>query len=335
MRGVCITLLLTLIATGLFGQDTKKQQQPFILSYTPPDPSSPVPGEMLRKLAVQIELLCKVAGIPQPFTGTGFLVGISVPPVEEHRAFQYLVTNRHVVECWDESNHPQEVVSTSVRINTQNGGAITFPLAGTVDGKPSWFFPNDDSVDLAVSSVNPPSEPKLDVMIVPLDQIATRDSFRQHRIGEGSTVIVTGTFVQFPGERKFQPVLRQGILSMIPDEPMKTTTGKLGTVYLADVHVFGGNSGSPVLAKPQDDMMHTGELWLIGLVSGYYFEKADSKMEIAVTVKGETAANSGIAMIVPVDEVKKLIETNPVLKGFRDAYLATLPNKSPTAPHNP
>jgi hypothetical protein len=335
MRDLLLTLLLPLIATGLFGQDTKKQPQPFLMTYTPPDPSSPVPGETLRKLAVQIELLCKRAGIPQPFTGTGFVVDIVVPPMEEHREFLYLVTNRHVAECWDEANHPQKVVSTNVRINNQNGGATTFSLAATVGGMPNWFFPDDDSVDLAVSPINPPSDSKLDLITIPLDQMATRDLFRQHRIGEGSTVVVTGTFVQFPGEHKFQPVLRQGILSMIPDEPMKTTTGKLGTVYLADVHVFGGNSGSPVLAKPQDDMMHAGELWLIGLVSGYYFEAADSKMEIAVTVKGETAANSGIAMIVPIDEVKKLIESNPVLKGFRDAYLATLPNKSPAAPHNP
>jgi hypothetical protein len=34
---------------------------------------------------------------------------------------------------------------------------------------------------------------------------------------------------------------------MIPDEPMMTTTGKLGSLYLGDVHIFGGNSGSPVL----------------------------------------------------------------------------------------
>jgi hypothetical protein len=78
-----------------------------------------------------------------------------------------------------------------------------------------------------------------------------------------------------------------------------------------------------------------GDNWLIGVVSGYYFEKADSTMEIAVTVKGETAANSGVAMIVPADELKKLIENNSVLKGFRDAYLSTLKNVSPPAPHTP
>ena len=333
-RALPVTLLLALIATGLFGQETKKP--PHLLSYTAPDPSSPVPGETLRKLSVQLELLCKVNGLPQSFTGTGFLVGIEVPPAEKHQSFDYLVTNRHVAECWDEANNPREVVLTNVRMNTQDGRAVTLPLNGiNGSGKPSWFFPTDDSVDLAVTPVKPPDSPKLDVMFIGLDSIVVRDSFRQYRIGEGSTVMVTGTFVQFPGQRRFQPILRQGILSMIPDEPMKTTTGKPGTVYLADVHVFGGNSGSPVFPKPQDDITHMGDIWLIGVVSGYYFEKADSRMEIAVTVNGETSANSGIAMIVPAEEVKKLIENNPALKGYRDAYLSTLKNASPPAPHSP
>lgn len=333
-RALPLTLFAASIATALVSQETKRPAQ--LLTYTAPDPASPVPGETLRKLSVQVELLCKVDGLAQSFTGTGFLVGIEVPPAEQHRSFQYLVTNRHVAECWDEKNHPQEVISTNVRMNTQNEGAVIFPLNGFGGGgKPSWFFPTDDSVDLAVTPFRLPDNPKLDVMLIGFNTFAVRDSLRQHRIGEGSPVIVTGTFVQFPGEHKFQPILRQGILSMIPDEPMKTTTGKSGSVYLADVHVFGGNSGSPVFAKPQDDITHMGDIWLIGVVSGYYFEKADSKMEIAVTVHGETAANSGIAMIVPADEVKKLIEDNPILKGYRDAYLSGLKSVTPPTPHTP
>jgi Trypsin-like peptidase domain len=317
--GLPLTLLITLMTTALFGQDAKSRPQ--ILSFTAPDPSSPVPGEMLRKLAVQLGVLCKVADRPQPFTGTGFLVGVPSTPAEAHQSFEYLVTNRHVAECWDVANHPQEVLSTNVRLNTQGGGAVTLPLNGLDgSGKASWFFPTDESVDLAVTPVHLPDDLKPDVLLIAFDSFASRDSFRQHRIGEGSTVIVAGTFVQFPGERRFEPILRQGILSMVPDEPMKTTTGKPGTVYLADIHVFGGNSGSPAFAKPQDDITHMGDNWLIGVVSGYYYEKADAIMEVAITAKGEAAANSGVAMIVPADEVKKLIENNPELKRLRDAY---------------
>ena len=291
-RTAILTLMLALMAIGATGQSPKGGGQ--ILAYTPPDPTSPVPGELLRKLAVQIILSCKVSGrpLPQIMTGTGFLVGIPVPPAEKNLSFDYLVTNRHVAECWDATNHPQEVVSIATRMNQQNGEAAVLQLNGS--GNAKWFFPGNDSVDLAITPLSLPSNLAWDVAVLGFDSFATRDSLRQHRIGEGSTVAVTGVFVQFPGQRKFEPILRQGILSMIPDEPLMTTTGKLGTVYLADVHVFGGNSGSPVLASPQDDVMHAGQRWLIGLVSGYYFETADSKMEIAVTIDGETQANSGV-----------------------------------------
>jgi hypothetical protein len=334
MRQVLIfTLMISMMVTGLSGQNQKAGVT--LLKYAPPDPTSPVPGELVRKLPVQISLSCKQndQALLQPFVGTGFLVRIKVPPADKDVAFYYLVTNRHVAECWNETNHPQQVVSIGVRINTQDSGAVSLLLNS--NGNTNWFYPDDDSIDLAVTPFQLPINLKPDIIVLDFDSFATRESLRQHRIGEGSTIIITGYFLQFPGQRRFQPILRQGILSMIADEPMMTTTGRLGTVYLADVHIFGGNSGSPVLAMPQDDVIHAGEHWFIGIVSGYYFEKADARMEIATTVKGETAANSGVAMIVPADEVKKLIEDNHILKGYRDAYLSTLQKESPAVPHVP
>ena len=119
-----------------------------------------------------------------------------------------------------------------------------------------------------------------------------------------------------------QPLdVRQGILSMIPDEPMMTTTGKLGTLYLADVHIFEGNSGSPVLVSAQDGVLHIGEYHFLGVISGYYFENEDFTLEIATTVKAVAHANSGVAMIVPADAVKDLIENDRELKSQRNAYV--------------
>jgi hypothetical protein len=36
---------------------------------------------------------------------------------------------------------------------------------------------------------------------------------------------------------------------MLPSENMDTTLGKKGHIYLADVHTFGGNGGSPVIVN--------------------------------------------------------------------------------------
>ena len=137
-----------------------------------------------------------------------------------------------------------------------------------------------------------------------------------------SPIILAGYFYQFPGEKKSQAIVRQGVLSMLPDEPMMTTTGKLGDVYLGDVHIFGGNSGSPVLVA--GDVLAMEGYRLLGVVSGYYFEDADFNLEISTTVRGTTHGNSGIAMIVPADYLKSLLD-DPAIKGPRDAYLSRLP----------
>jgi hypothetical protein len=76
--------------------------------------------------------------------------------------------------------------------------------------------------------------------------LATRDFLTANYIGEGSKIIFAGFFYQLPDTHRLQPVIREGILSMMPDEPIKTTTGKPATLYLGDIHSFGGNSGSPV-----------------------------------------------------------------------------------------
>jgi hypothetical protein len=173
----------------------------------------------------------------------------------------------------------------------------------------------DESVDLAAMPVKLPDSAL--ITLITVSDFATRDYLHNHRIAEGSPILLAGYFYQFPGERRFEPIIRQGVLAMIPDEPMITTTGKPGTMYLGEVHIFGGNSGSPVMVSP--DWLGVGGYHLLGVVSGYYFENEDFSLEIATTVKGIEHANSGITMIVPVDLLKSLLDA-PRLREARDHY---------------
>ena len=168
----------------------------------------------------------------------------------------------------------------------------------------TWLFPNDDSVDLAVMSVVMPDD--ADTAAIPVELFATKEFMHNEVIAEGTPIILSGYFYQFPGERKFQAIVRQGILSMVPDEPITTTSGKLGTVYLGDVHIFGGNSGSPVMVEA--GLLNTDGYHLLGVVSGYYYEDQHFNLQVATTVKATGQANSGIAMIVPVDFLKTLLD---------------------------
>jgi hypothetical protein len=111
------------------------------------------------------------------------------------------------------------------------------------------------------------------------------------------------------------------MLSMMPDEPIKTTTGKPGTLYLGDIHSFGGNSGSLVFVdiagiKP-DGTIKLNDYRFLGVLSGYYYEGADFSLHIETTLNGKLAANSNVSMIVPTECVKDLIVNNAELEALR------------------
>jgi hypothetical protein len=59
----------------------------------------------------------------------------------------------------------------------------------------------------------------------------------------------------------------------------------------------------------------------LGIVSGYFYETQDFQLQIATTLKGKASANSGISLVVPVDELKTLLES-PELQAKRDSDLA-------------
>jgi hypothetical protein len=176
-------------------------------------------------------------------------------------------------------------------------------------------------VDLAVLPLAPDLK-RFDYQPLPLSMFATKDVIATQQIAEGDSVLFAGFFYQYPGQKKIEPIVRQGILAMMPDEELKTTLGKPGRVYLADVHVFGGNSGSPMVVnvggyRNGSLVMGGFPYLLLGIVSGYY-ETADFKLETAATLTGEANANSGISIVVPAEQLKALLES-PQLQRLRDS----------------
>jgi hypothetical protein len=286
-----------------------------VLTFKKPDPNEPPAGVQLKRAVVNVELRCKDEGQLVSAAGTGFLVAVTDPRLPKGQSFPYLVTNRHVAECREEHYRPREIESEKVRFNTMDGSSRW------LDANPAaWSYPVDDSIDLAAMPVTLPND--LQALMIPVDQFATKDYMVSNQIAEGSPIMLSGYFYQFPGDIRFEAIVRQGILSMIPEEPIKTTTGKPGMVYLCDAHIFGGNSGSPVMVTA--NWLGIGGYRLLGVVSGYYYEDSDFNLEIATTVKGTERANSGVAMVVPADFLKALLD-QPELKGPREAFIALHP----------
>jgi hypothetical protein len=261
--------------------------------------------------------------------GTCFFVSVEDERNGEKRRFGYLVTNRHVASP-EEGGTKLHVLRTWLRLNLKQPVNGKESEEGLLQVGPDrhWFFPSDDSVDIAAFPVVPDVD-RYDFQAIPLPMFATRDVIDAHHIEEGDRVLFAGFFYQLPGLKRVSPIVREGILAMMPEVDMETTMHKPGRVYLVDVHAFGGNSGAPVFIAM--DSIKAGVLRLTGLggpssfpyrllgvVSGYYYEDAQFKLTVATTLEGKTQANSGISIVVPAEQLKALLEL-PELQRIRDA----------------
>ena len=281
----------------------------------------------IRKSVTFVKLLCKDGDKTFDVRGTGFLVNYPDSRVGPNGGFSYLVTNRHVALCWNTAGHPMQVENISIRLNRLNaeGGIYSQESFINEHGNAQWVLPQDESVDLAVLAFLP-DQKRFDFKLIPVGIFATSSLLLEKRITEGEPVLFAGFFQQFPGTKRMQPIVRQGIVAMMPDEkiPFVVTPEKL---YLADVHVFGGNSGAPAfidLGGIHGVSITGGEDYrLLGVVNGEVLEDEHFNLELATAYAGTAKANSGISTIVPADELKALLD-DPRLQQQRENELKAM-----------
>jgi hypothetical protein len=259
--------------------------------------------------------------------GTAFFVAYEDKRVGQDGAFVYLVTNRHIAEPHDDGQ-ALTVDEVTLRLNLKapvNGRQLE-DIALPLGSQHRWYFPEDAAVDLAVMPLFPPQD-HYDYLMFPVSRFALRDVVQAQSIAEGDSVVFSGLFAQFAGQRRMEPIVRQGVLAMMPEEKIRTTLGQPGHLYLADVHSFSGNSGSPMfvnLGGLRGGGLTVGfDYRLLGVVSGFVFETADYELQIATTLTGTDKTNSGISIVVPVDELKTLLDS-PGLKAQRDSEVARM-----------
>lgn len=292
----------------------------------PPPAAKPLPFiKQVKKTVTFITLECRDNNDPQNILyghATGFFVSYPDLRLGPNRQFTYLVTNRHVASCWDEKHQSQEVICLCLQFNLKDGSTSKIEIPGNIQ----WILPSDDSVDLALVPVQLDLATQ-DVLTVPVSDFATADVIASQGVDEGSKLLVTGYFYQLEGVPKMEPIIREGEVADMPDQDLPTVNGKPGKLYLGEVHIFGGNSGSPVfvdLGGMRNGSLRLGyDYKLFGVISGYYYEKQEFNLQVATTIRGQTLGNSGIAMIVPASDVKALLD-DPRVQAIRDAAVTQL-----------
>jgi hypothetical protein len=87
---------------------------------------------------------------------------------------------------------------------------------------------------------------KVDLVPIGVELFATSEKIREHDIGIGDALFCTALFSRFVGTAKNLPIVRMGVIALMPDEPVPTK--KFGNVeaFLIEIRSLGGLSGSPV-----------------------------------------------------------------------------------------
>jgi hypothetical protein len=160
--------------------------------------------------------------------------------------------------------------------------------------------------------------------------VLTSETLEKQNVVPGDRVLTAGFFFAYAGLHQIQPILREGVLAMLPDGPMTTTTCKSGSVYLADVHITPGNSGSPIFIIPALGLGAGEQLGgvpsvfgLLGVVSGYMQETSDLTLRASTTWQASIQANSGVSVVVPAQQLKELLYS-PELQHLRDEIAGRL-----------
>jgi hypothetical protein len=327
MARLCVRSLALMLSLG-FAFACSAQQPSLPVPPVAATAPQQTPVDAIRSMVVFIETDFKDGSETKHVVGTGFFVAMPETGLGENRSFVYLVTNRHVAQPGVDLGISYQVLSCLVRLNlvhSENGiesKVVPIPVGGPFQ----WHFPSDGAVDLAVMPLAP-DHSLYAYQQLSDDLLATPEQVKSGDILVGDHVLFAGYFSSFPGQLRLEPILRQGVIAMMPDEDINTTLKKPGRVYLADLHAFHGNSGSPVFVNvgstPHHGAMVLAEKYLLlGVLSGYYPESAGYTVPAATVLSGEVHDNSGIAVIVPAAELKKLLDS-PELQAVRDSFIAT------------
>lgn len=239
------------------------------------------------------------------FTASGFLYGYpgDVDPEDGRRRYKvFLVTNHHVFEGEDE---------LVVRINRREGQpSKVFPLRlRSTDGSVRWAT-HPGGADIAVTRIGTTVLAELGIKPRAFAQdknTVFRKEARELGISEGDGVFVLGFPLGLAGEERNYAIARHGILARVQDWLHGDSDE-----FLIDAPVFPGNSGGPVVTKPEairiEGTQSLERCCLVGIVTAFlpYEDVAVS----AQTGKPRVIfqENSGLAVVVPAEVIRETIE---------------------------
>ena len=224
------------------------------------------------------------------------------------RGYPLLITNKHVLTDED------TIVIRIRKKDSEDFDTVDVPLIE--EGKPHYVCHPDKAVDIAVLLLNGAYfvENELAFDCFDIDEHAlTSTDLRQEGVDEGSLVYMLGFPMGLVNSSSRLPICRLGCIARMSEAQIKETHN-----LIVDIQNFPGNSGSPIITRPEVVAIQGTKPFnksvLLGIVHAYipYSEQLiNSQTQKVVEIRTE---NSGLALVHPVEYIREVIDLISPLK---------------------
>lgn len=241
---------------------------------------------------------------PIKWIGTGFLVGRFFKKNEKNQNEYhiFLVTNKHVLV---------DKNSIKVRFNPHSSEpAKDYNLSLINNGNKTWTGHHTENIDVAVIRINHKilvDEGMKFSYFMSDSNILTIKQMAEKGMTEGDFIYILGFLMELVATDRQYVIARSGSIARIRDVLEKRSND-----FIVDCFVFPGNSGGPVISKPEiisiEGTKSISMAYLIGIVSSFlpYRDIAISQQTKNARVIFEE--NSGLSVVIPTNFIMETIE---------------------------
>lgn len=234
--------------------------------------------------------------------GTGFFVYRKKVINGEEYFRPFLITNKHVCENID------SIVIRMIEINTNKLQEIEIPIFPSTDSK-GFKLHDNPQIDIAVIPINADLiRNKHKFYAFDIDENAmTSQELLEKGVNAGSLVYMLGYPMGLVNKDDNVPICRLGCVARICESQINASYN-----ILLDIQNFPGNSGSPIVTRP--DLVSVGstpalnKCILMGIIHSYipYQENLiNTQTKRIVEIRSE---NSGLANMHPVEYIREIID---------------------------
>lgn len=234
------------------------------------------------------------------WVGSGFFL---TREISEGKSVPFLVTNKHVFEG-----------KQSVAVSMKEKGSEAMKLADAdliMDGVIQYKLHPNPKVDVAVLRLSAEFiiNNNLEFPAFDIDENAmTSQELRDHGVDDGSLVHMLGFTLGLVNETSHYPICRLGCIARMSEAQIQEDYN-----ILVDIQNFPGNSGSPVILRPDalaiegtENLMRSV---LVGIVHSYIPYEDQLKSMATGRIVEVRSENSGIAKAHPVEFIREIVDS--------------------------